>query len=156
MDWYSLAKISEFQEDTDILSALKFVTFSAWHAGTISWYSTGESPPIKAGRLEATPHLTTACKESNTIRETQEIFSEVWEKSAAVDSAEPNSKGILLRLGQDFVCASFLSTPRFRRRQDFVDANILLTPIFCQRQYIVNADIMSTPIILSKSVFCSR
>ncbi len=50
--------------------APKFVRFWAWRAGTISRYSMGEIPPIKARWLEATPHLTTACKESNTIRKT--------------------------------------------------------------------------------------
>ncbi len=49
----------------------------------------------KSGRPVATSHLATACKENNTIREKKEISSEVWEKSAAVDSAEPNSKRIL-------------------------------------------------------------
>ncbi len=96
------------------MSLPKFIMFSAWRASTISRYSVGESPPIKAGRPEATPHLATACKGINTSRETQEIFSEVWEKSAAEDSAETNSKGILLRL-----------------RQHFVNANILSTQIFC-------------------------
>ncbi len=65
----------------------KFVTFSVWQAGTTSRYSAGESLPIKAGRPEAAPHLATACKGINTIREKKEIFREVWEKSAAVDSA---------------------------------------------------------------------
>jgi hypothetical protein len=79
--------------DADNLSAPNFLTFSAWRAGTTSWYSTGESPYIKAERTEAMPHLATTCKENNTIREKKEI----WEKSAAVDSAEPNSKRILWR-----------------------------------------------------------
>ena len=97
----------------------------------------GESPPIKAGQLEAMPHLISACTESNTIREKEEIFSRDWEKSAAPDSAEPNSKEILLRLRQLSVC-----------RQLFIDAKILLTPIFCPRLYFVDANILSTPIIL--------
>jgi hypothetical protein len=68
------------------------------------------------------PHLTTACTESNSIREKEEIFSGAWEKSAAADSAEPNSKEILLRLRHLSVCASFLWTPSFFRCQVFVDA----------------------------------
>jgi hypothetical protein len=92
------------------LSAPKFVTFSAWRAGTISRYGAGESPPIKAGPSKAMPHLATACKGINTIWETKEIFSEVWEKSAAVDSAEPNNKGILMRLRQNFVDTRFFLT----------------------------------------------
>jgi hypothetical protein len=75
----------------DILLTPIFVTFSAWRAGTTSWYSVGESLPIKAGRPEATPHLASACGELNTFWETYEIFSKVWEKSYAVVSAEPNS-----------------------------------------------------------------
>jgi hypothetical protein len=35
--------------------------------------------------------------------EKKENSSEIWEKSAAVDSAEPNSKEILLGLRQHFV-----------------------------------------------------
>ncbi len=34
IDCYSLAKISEILVDADILSAPKFVAFSAWQAGT--------------------------------------------------------------------------------------------------------------------------
>ena len=86
----------------------KFVMFSAWRVGTASRYSAGESPPIKAGWPELTPHLAAACGGINIIWEMKEIFSKVWEKSAAVDSAEPNSKGILLRLRQHFVEARFL------------------------------------------------
>jgi hypothetical protein len=50
-------------------------------------YSAGKILPIKTGQPEATPHLATACKGINTIWEMKEIFSEVWEKSAALDSA---------------------------------------------------------------------
>jgi hypothetical protein len=67
MDCYILAKISEFYAASDILSAPKFLTFSAWQAGTTSRYGRGESPPIKAGQVEAMLHFTTACTESNTI-----------------------------------------------------------------------------------------
>ncbi len=67
-------------------------------------------------------------------------LSEVWEKSAAVDYAMPNSKGILLRLRQHFVDTNILSTPVFCRRQHFVDASILSTRVFCRRQYFVDAN----------------
>ncbi len=60
IDCYSLAKISEILTGANILSTPIFVTFSARQAGTISQYSAGESPPIKAGRPEATAHLVTA------------------------------------------------------------------------------------------------
>jgi hypothetical protein len=75
IDCYSLAKISEILVGAHILVTPIFVTFSAWRAGTTSWYSAGESPPIKAGRPEATPHLVSACGELNTFWKTYEIFS---------------------------------------------------------------------------------
>ncbi len=130
--------------------AQKFVAFSAWRAGRISWYSAGESLPIKAGRPEAMPHLSTACKGINTIWEAKEIFSEVWEKSAAVDSAEPNSKGILLHLCQHFVDGRFLSAREFCLRKIFVDPRFLSTRDFFQRESFVD------PRFLSTRDFCRR
>ncbi len=70
IDCYGLAKISEILAGADILSTSIFVTFSAWRASTISRYSAGESPPIKAGRPVATAHLVTACGGINTFWET--------------------------------------------------------------------------------------
>jgi hypothetical protein len=98
-------------------------------------------------------------------QEEKEIFSQVWEKSAAVDSAEPNSKRILTCRRQDFADASILLTPTFCRRQHFVDANILSTRVFCQRQhfvhtiicqhqYFVNASILSSPTFCRRLCFC--
>jgi hypothetical protein len=69
IDCYSLAKISEILVGADILSGQIFVTFSALQAGTICWYSAGESPPIKAGQPAATAHLVTASGEINTFWE---------------------------------------------------------------------------------------
>jgi hypothetical protein len=117
--------------------APKFVTFSAWWAGTISQYSARESPPIKAGRPEAMPHFATACKGINTIWEMKEIFSEVWEKSAAVDSAELNSKGILLHLRQHFV------NTRFCQCEIFVDVKFLSVRDFCGRENFVTCTIIN-------------
>ncbi len=74
---------------------------------------------------------------------------QAWEKSAATDSAEPNSKEILLRLRQLFVDAKFLSTPGFCRRLYFVDASILST------RYFVDTNVLSTPIIFSTRIFLS-
>ncbi len=51
------------------MTAPKFLTFLAWRAGTISLYSMIESPLTKVGQLETVTHLTTAFKDSNTIRE---------------------------------------------------------------------------------------
>ncbi len=52
-------------------------------------YSVGESLPIKAGRPAATAHLVNERGEINVFREKYENISEVWEKSAAADSAGP-------------------------------------------------------------------
>jgi hypothetical protein len=83
----------------------------------------------------------------------KELFSGAWEKSAATDSAEPNSKEILLRLRHLFVDANSLSTPGFFRRPHFVDADILSTHIFCQRQYFVAAGIfVDTYIFVSANI----
>ncbi len=54
-------------------------------------------------------------------------------KSAAADSAEPNSKEILLRLCQHFADTKILSAPIFCWRLYFVGAYILLMPSFCRR-----------------------
>jgi hypothetical protein len=82
------------------------------------------------------PHLATACKGINTIWETKEIFSEVWEKSAAVDSAVPNSKGILLRQRQHFVNARFVSMRDFCRRENFVGVrNFVVARILSLREF---------------------
>jgi hypothetical protein len=106
------------------------------------------------------PHLATACKGINTIREMKEIFSKEWEKSAAVDSAVPNSKGILLRLRQHFVDARFLSTRDFCRRENFLGARILLSREFCRCENFVDANnfrrcqyFVATN-ILSAPIFC--
>ncbi len=143
-----------------------FLTFSAWWASTISRYSAGESLPIKVGPPVAMAHLATACGGINIFWETWENISEVWEKSAAVDSSRPNSKEILLRLRQHFVHARILSTGVFCRHENFVIARILSSRVFCRRQHFVNASILSTQIfyvnanisvsanILSPPIFC--
>jgi hypothetical protein len=130
--------------------------FSAWRASTISRYSAGESPPIKVGPPVATAHLATACGGINIFWETWENISEVWEKSAAVNSARPNSKEILLHLRQHFFHA------RICRREYFVDASILSTRVFCQGENFVNASILSSPTFCQReyfvdtNIFCRR
>jgi hypothetical protein len=69
IDCYCLAKISEILAGADILSTPVFVRFSAWRAGTISPYNTGESLPIKAERPAETAHLATARGGINTFWE---------------------------------------------------------------------------------------
>jgi hypothetical protein len=71
-----------------------------------------------------------------------------------VDSVEPKSKEILLRLCQHFVEARILSTQEFCRQEIFVDARFLLlrtflsAPIFWRRQCFVATNILSPPIFL--------
>ncbi len=63
--------------------------FLAWRAGTSSWYSTGESMPIKAGHQETIPHLETTCEIHHINEEQNVLISGTREKSADGDSAEP-------------------------------------------------------------------
>jgi hypothetical protein len=63
--------------------------FLAWRAGTNSRYSTGESPPIKAGHQGAIPHLETTCEIHHINGEQNVLISQTREKSAVGDSAEP-------------------------------------------------------------------
>jgi hypothetical protein len=70
------------------------------------WYGRESAHKSRAARGNATLGI-------NTFWETLEIISDVWEKLAAVDSAEPNSKDILLRLRPHFVDARFLLTRDF-------------------------------------------
>jgi hypothetical protein len=86
-------KIRKFYADADILSAPTFWTFSAWQTGTASRYGTGERPPIKAGGLRSTPHLTTACGESNnTIREMWEIQVDYSERRRRTSAGPERSQ----------------------------------------------------------------
>ncbi len=62
--------------------------FLAWQAGTSSWYSTGESLPIKAGQLELTPHLETTCEIHHINEEENVLISGTREKSAVGDFAQ--------------------------------------------------------------------
>jgi hypothetical protein len=131
----------------------KFWTFSAWWAGTISRYSTEESLPIKAGRLEAMPHLTTACKRATPFGRS---------RSSSVGPGRSQQLRILLSLTVrrfSWVCASFCWRQDsvdaiFCRRPYFVDPSILLTPVFCRRQYFVDANILSMSIFCQCGHFC--
>ena len=66
-----------------------FGHFLALQAGTISRYSTGESPPIKALWQELPPHLETTCEIHHINEEENVLISGTREKSAVGDSAEP-------------------------------------------------------------------
>jgi hypothetical protein len=45
--------------------------FLAWRAGANSWYSTGETPPIKAGHQGTIPHLADYLRDSSHQRGTE-------------------------------------------------------------------------------------
>ncbi len=64
----------------------------AWRAGTNSRYSTGESPPIKAGWQELPPHLETTCEIHHINEEENMLISGTREKSAVGDSAKPKQQ----------------------------------------------------------------
>ncbi len=97
--------------------------------------------------------------------EKQENISEVWEKSAAADSA---GKEMLPHMRQQyFVDANILQTRVFCRRQHFVAVSILSTPTFCGGKNFFGANIFSAPIfchcqyfvaakILLPPIFCPR
>jgi hypothetical protein len=71
--------------------------------------------PVQYGRESAhksraaggNASLDDCMQESNTIWEKSEFFSGAWEKPAAADSAEPNSKESLLGLRQLLLTARF-------------------------------------------------
>jgi hypothetical protein len=91
------------------LSAPKFVTFSVWRAGTTSWYSTGESPPIKAAAVgSAEPNS------EEILLRLRQHFVDARILSTPIISDEGNIS----------VSANILSAPMFCRCKYFVGANI--------------------------------
>ena len=137
------------------MSLPKFVTFSAWRAGTMSRYSTGESPPIKAGnhtwRLHAKRTTPSGRRRRSSARSGRS--QQLWTLPCKT------VRGFFC------VCASILSTPRFCRCRDFVAAEILSMQEFCRRgnfvdannfchrQYFVAANILSAPIFCQCQYF---
>ncbi len=139
LDCYSLAKISEILAGADILSTPIFVMFSAWRAGTISLYSAGESPPIKAVRPVATAHALG----DYTWRD-QHFLGEVGKHQGGLGEISCCGLCRAKSVRRCFrACANILFTWIFCRRQHFVDENILSTPTFCCRQYFEHANILS-------------
>jgi hypothetical protein len=134
------------------LSLPKFVTFSAWRAGTMSRYSTGESPPIKAGNHTWRLHAKRTTPSGRRRRSSARFgrSQQLWTlPSQTVRGFFCVCANILS--APAFVDAKILSTPGFCRRPYFVNANILSTPVFfCRRPYFVDANIFSAP------VFCRR
>jgi hypothetical protein len=161
IDCYSLVKISEILADAQyFVDANIFDIFCM--AGQYN-------KPVQCGRESAHSRAASGngtlgdCMwRDNIFWETWENISEVWEKSAAVDSARPNSKEILLHLRQHFVHSRILSTRVFCRREYFVDSSILSTRVFCRSENFVNTSILSTPTFCQReyfvdtNIFCRR
>ncbi len=141
IDCYSVAKISEILAGADILSMAIFVTFL--HGGLVQC-SVGESPPIKAGRPEATTLL-----EERTTSSRRRTSARSGRSQLLQTLPGQNSNAMLLRMRQHFVDTNVLSMPTswlhlgflvpiFCRCLYFVDANILSTNNFCRRLYFVD------------------
>jgi hypothetical protein len=89
-DCCGLAEISEISGRCQRFGLRqRFDNFWVWRAGTSSRYSTGESPPIKAGHRDLLLHLQTTCTRFNINKEENVLISGTKEKSADADSAEP-------------------------------------------------------------------
>ncbi len=111
------------------------MTFSAWLAGTISRYSTGESAHTnRAARSNATL--------GDCMQRDQHHLGDVGDLQR--DLGEVSSCGLCRAKQQG---NPSVSAPAFCRHQNFVDMSILSTPTFCPREYFVDANILSTPVI---------
>ncbi len=128
-------KNCEIKADAEILSAPKFVTFSVQYG-----------KPVRYGRESA--HKSRAAREQrhtwHSMQRNQLYQGDAGDlqrgqgEVSTVDSAELNSKEILLPLCQHFVNAEILSTREFCQRRNFVNVGI-----FTKRDF-VNAGILST------------
>ncbi len=125
--------------------------FLAWRAAISSRYSTGESPPIKAGQLELTPHLETTCKIHHINEEEKVLISGTREKSAVGDSAPAETVSRLLTFPALPVFPQtlvFHQARRFQRQRGFYHPpdftklhftgrkDLAITLTFTGRQYL--------------------
>ncbi len=118
-----------------------------WLAGTSSRYSTGESPPIKAGHWGTIPHLESTCTRFNTSARRRTRPSAGPERSQQLQILPSlNSKAVLqwIRLlflllqhwrASSFSCAPtflkapiFLHAPRFWHPPKILDAPMFWYP----------------------------
>ncbi len=92
----------------------RFDHFEAWRAGTSSRYSTGESPPIKAGHWETIPHLESTCTQFNTSARRRTRPSAGPERSQQLQIPPSlNSKAILQRVRLIFLLRQHWRAPSF-------------------------------------------
>ncbi len=119
----------------------------ACRAGTSSRYSTGETPPIKAGRLELCLHLGSTCQRGNTstriwTRALQPVQEEVssWRFRQAQTVSGPPTFSADISLGAEISTpAKILSSAYISaRRQHFVNP-----PTFCKPPTFCNPPIFS-------------
>ncbi len=107
----------------------------ACRAGTTSWYSTGETSPIKAERPELGSHLGSTCLRGNTSMR-------IWTRALQPDQEEVSScrfrRAQIVSERQTFPPIFWLGAEIFARRGDFnarQDSIVRLyfyqTPIFC-------------------------
>ena len=111
----------------------RFDHFEVKWAGRNSRYSTGESPPIKAGRRELNPHLESTCTRFNTSARRRTCSSAGSERSQQLQILPSlNSQAILQR-----VQLLFLLRQHFCKRQYFSKRQVFTIPlIFWMRQVL--------------------
>ncbi len=111
-DCYGLTEISKISGRRQRFGLRqRFDHFEVWWAGTISRYSMGESPPIKAGLKELIPHLESTCTRFNTSARKRTRSSAGPERSQQLQIPPSlNSKAILQRIR-----LLFLQCQRWRR-----------------------------------------
>ncbi len=92
----------------------KIWPFWVWRAGTNSRYSTGESPPIKAGHWGTIPHLESICTQFNTSAQRRTRPSAGPERSQQLQILPSlNSKAILQRVRLHFLLRQHWRAPVF-------------------------------------------
>jgi hypothetical protein len=143
-DCYGLTEISEISGGRQrFVLRQRFYHFEAWQAGISGQYSTGESPPIKAGHRKLPPHLESTCTRFNTSSRRRTRPSAGPERSQQLQIPPSlNSKAILQRvrllflLRQHFCrCQHFSIHQRFWIRQVFsIHRRFWIRQVFSIRQ----------------------
>jgi hypothetical protein len=121
-DCYGLTEISEISGGRQRFGLRqRFDHFEAWRAGTSSWYSTGKSPPIKAGHSGTIPHLESTCTRFNTSARRRARPSGGPERCQQLQILPSlNSKAILQWVRPLFLLRQhFCRCPRFWMHQVF-------------------------------------
>ncbi len=115
-DYFGLTETSEISGGPQRFGLRqRFDHFESWRASTSSWYSTGESPPIKAGHWGTIPHFESTCTRFNTSAGRRTRPSAGPERSQQLQILPSlNSKAVLQQ-----VLLLFLLRQHFCRRQRF-------------------------------------